>query len=40
MEDVFNNVSFWIMFIGFNIMGIYLCISLRVPPEYRTNNKK
>ncbi len=40
MEQIVNNIVFWIMIASFIIAGYYVCISLRVPPEYRTNDKK
>lgn len=40
METMLDKITFVIMFIGLNIIGVYLCLSLRVPSEYRTNDKK
>lgn len=40
MAEIVNNVVFWIMITSFIIAGCYVCLSLRVPPEYRTNDKK
>lgn len=40
MEQIINNIVFWIMITSFMIAGYYVCKSLTIPPEYRTSDKK
>jgi|GEM_PF-4385171 hypothetical protein len=40
MNEIITEILRWATAICFIYVGYIVCISLRVPPEYRTNDKK